>query len=84
MLSPIMPIADRIELSVKWRYLDGKPYTERLYSNTYKRFYIDTDSGLNTKRQEPYHRFDLRFERRYGFGFLQMIYYIDFQNVYRR
>ena len=84
LLSPIMPIADRIELSVKWRYLDGKPYTERLYSNTYKRFYIDPDSDLNTKRQEPYHRLDLRFERRYGFGFLQMIYYIDFQNLYRR
>ena len=84
LLSPIMPIADRIEISIKWRYLDGRPYTEKLYSDTYKRYYIDTKSGLNTERHDPYHRLDLRFERRYGFGFLQMIYYIDIQNIYNR
>lgn len=84
-LSPIMPIADRIELSTKWRYLSGRPYTKRKFDNiTYKRWYIDPNGPLNGERHEPYHRLDIRFERRYGFGFLQMIYYIDLQNIYNR
>jgi hypothetical protein len=84
LLSPIMPIADRIELSAKWRYLGGRPYTEELYSDTEKHYYADTQNELNGLRYEPYHRLDMRYERRFGFGFVQMIYYFDFQNVYNR
>jgi len=83
-LHPFMPIADRIELSGKWRYLDGRPSTTQQFSSRYKRWYIDTNAPLNNTRLKPYHRLDIRFERRYGFGFLQLIYYIDIQNVYDR
>ncbi len=83
-LHPFMPLADRIELSGKWRYLDGRPYTKQKYSSRYKRWYVDPEAPLNETRLKPYHRLDIRFERRYGFGFLQLIYYIDMQNVYKR
>ncbi len=83
-LHPFMPLADRIELSAKWRYLDGRPSTKQHFSSRYKRWYIDTGASLNNTRLKPYHRLDIRFERRYGFGFLQLIYYIDIQNVYDR
>jgi hypothetical protein len=84
LLSPFMPIADRMEFSAKWRYLGGRPYTEHIYDYAHRRWYVNTGGDLNGLRYEPYHRLDLRYERRYGFGFLHMIYYFDFQNVYSR
>jgi hypothetical protein len=82
LLSPIMPIADRIELSGKWRYLGGRPYTQEVYDGTHWDTYSPEE--LNGARFPAYHRLDLRYERRFGFGFLQMIYYFDFQNIYNR
>jgi len=84
LLSPFMPIADRIEISAKWRYLDGRPYTRMAYSKTFRRWYVSPSSELNAHRYAPYHRLDVRFQRYYGFGFLHMIYYIDIQNLYNR
>ncbi|MBD3390853.1 MAG: TonB-dependent receptor plug domain-containing protein [Chitinivibrionales bacterium] len=83
-LSPVMPVADRMEFSAKWRYLGGRPYTRHVYDDTYRRWYVDRTGELNAKRHDPYHRLDIRFERRYGFGFLHMIYYFDLQNIYNR
>jgi hypothetical protein len=82
LLSPIMPIADRIELSAKWRYLGGRPYTKRQFSDRHDRWIAG--HSLNSERYPAYHRLDVRYERRYGFGFLHLIYYFDIQNVYDR
>ncbi|MBN1759407.1 MAG: TonB-dependent receptor [Chitinispirillaceae bacterium] len=79
-LSPVFPLADRVELSARWRYLGGRPRT----------LYLDEtgdelgDYGYLDAEYPDYHRLDLRFERRFGFGFLQMIYYFDLQHVYSR
>lgn len=80
-LSPILPIADRVELSAKWRYLGGRPYTEPEWDESLQR-YVFNQMKLNTSQYPDYHRLDLRIERRYGFGLLQMIYYFDLQNIY--
>lgn len=80
-LSPILPIADRVEISAKWRYLGGRPYTEPEWNETNHR-YVFNQAKLNTSQYPDYHRLDLRIERRYGFGLLQMIYYFDLQNIY--
>lgn len=82
-LSPIIPIADRSELSIKWRYLGGRPRTIPNYDLTHRRW-IYTQENLNNSRFDDYHKLDIRFERRFGFGFLQMIYYFDLQNVYNK
>jgi len=79
----IMPVADRVELSARWRYAGGRPYTEPQYDETHQRWVYDRER-LNASRYEPYHRLDLRYERRYGFGLLQLIFYLDFQNIYNR
>ena len=84
MLSPFMPVADRNELSARWRYLGGRPYTQSIYDTTYHRWHIEAASLLNASRYLDYHTLDLRWERRFGFGFLQMMYYFDLQNVYDR
>jgi hypothetical protein len=81
--SPVLPIADRMEVSVKWRYLGGRPRTESTYDERLQEW-VDRDGDYLASTYPDYHRLDLRFERRYGFGFLQMIYYIDLQNLYNR
>jgi hypothetical protein len=84
-LSPFMPIADRNEISAKWRYLGPRPYTAPVYDSiTYHRWYIDNRAPLNADVYGTYHTLDIRWERRFGFGFLQMIYYFDLQNVYNQ
>lgn len=82
-LSPILPVADRVELSVKWRYLGGRPYTAPQRDEANKRWIINQEH-LNDAQYPDYHRLDFRIERRYGFGLLQLIYYFDLQNIYNR
>jgi outer membrane cobalamin receptor len=82
-LSPIFPLADRVEISSKWRYLGGRPYTEPTWDDLQQRF-VYTQDALNDKQYENYHKLDLRIERRYGFGLFQVIYYFDLQNIYNR
>jgi hypothetical protein len=84
-LSPIMPVADRNELSIKWRYLGGRPYTKPVCDSiTYHRWYIDNRGPINSETMGQYQTLDIRWERRFGFGFLQMMYYFDLQNVYNQ
>jgi hypothetical protein len=82
-LSPVFPLADRVEISAKWRYLGGRPRTEQYWSDLYNCFITDP-AQYNREQYDDYHRLDIRFERRYGFGLLHMMYYFDFQNVYNR
>ncbi len=83
-LSPVMPVADRNEFSFKWRYLGPRPHTSPVYDSTYGRWYMDNSGPLNADVYGEYHTLDIRWERRFGFGFLQMMYYFDLQNVYDR
>lgn len=81
--SPVMPLADRVELSAKWRYLGGRPRTQPHWRDDYNRWITEQKDYLATQ-YPAYHRLDIRFERRYGFGLVQMIYYFDLQNVYNK
>ena len=85
LLTPIMPLADRLEISLKWRYLGGRPYTPLQYDYLHRRWQNSGYSAaLNSERYQDYHKLDVRFERRYSFGFARLIYYIDLQNLYDR
>lgn len=83
LLSPVFPLADRVEISAKWRYLGGRPRTVHRWSDQYNTYIVDP-AQYNRAHYDPYHRLDIRFERRYGFGLLHMMYYFDFQNVYNK
>jgi hypothetical protein len=83
LLSPIFPLADRVEISAKWRYLGGRPRTVHEWRDEYNCYIVDP-AKYNRSHYDDYHRLDIRFERRYGFGLLHMMYYFDFQNVYNR
>ena len=80
----MLPIADQVEISFRWRYLGGRPYTEHTYYRGIRTWAIDEETPLNALRYPVYHRLDLRIDRRYLFNGWNMVTYFDFINVYGR
>lgn len=81
--SPVLPFADRIEISARWRFLGGRPYTDPEYDEAFNRWIFHHES-FNQSKYPDYHKLDIRFERRYAFDFFQLTYYLDLQNIYNR
>ena len=80
----LIPLADETVVSFRWRYLGGRPYTERTYHREWHTWITEADQKLNTRRYPVYHRLDLRLDRRFMFGGWNMVTYFDLQNVYNR
>jgi hypothetical protein len=80
--SPIIPIADRVELSAKWRYTGGRPKSSPKWDDI--NGWVLDQQDYKDSEYPDYHRLDFRYEKRFGFGFLQMIYYFDLQNIYNK
>jgi len=80
----ILPFADQVEIGVRWRYLGGRPYSERTYLPQYRRWIVAPETPLNTHRYPVYHRLDLRLDRRFMFDGWNMVTYLDIMNVYGR
>jgi outer membrane receptor protein involved in Fe transport len=78
---PLLP-ADETELSFKWRYLGGRPYTPQTYHAEWRRWTLDPGQPVNSARMKPYSRFDLHLQRRWYFGRLSLISYFDLQNIF--
>lgn len=78
---PLLP-ADETELSFKWRYLGGRPYTPQTYHPEWRRWTIDPGQPINSARMRSYNRFDLHLQRRWYFGRLSLLSYLDLQNVF--
>lgn len=77
----ILPFSDETEFSIKYRYLGGRPYTEKVYHPEYKRWLVDETLALNQTRLPSYSRLDLRLDRRYFFDDWNMVTYLDMSNV---
>lgn len=80
---PVMP-ADEMELSVKWRYLGGRPYTEPVYHPELQRWVVEETLELNRLRYPAYHRLDVRLDRRFLFNSWTLVVFFDLVNVYSR
>ena len=80
----IIPLADQLDLSLRWRYLGGRPYTEPVYYPKLHYWVTEENLLLNTSRYRPYHRLDLRIDRRFMFRGWNMITFFDLMNVYSR
>jgi hypothetical protein len=91
--SYIFPISDDMELSVKWRYASGKPYTERVFT-TREQHRVGgaawTDGAwqltdnINGLRYPDYHRLDIGFNSRFNFQTWNLVLNLSLQNVYNR
>ncbi|OQY27095.1 MAG: hypothetical protein B6244_11640 [Candidatus Cloacimonetes bacterium 4572_55] len=73
------------ELSLKYRYSGGRPYTpfDESASIEAGRDQLDT-SRINDERFAPYHRLDLRFDHRKYFKKFVLVTYFSIENVYNR
>lgn len=67
---------EKWELSSKFRYSSGKPYTPFNIDGTQNVFYY------NLLRLDANHSLDIRLDRRWNFQNWMLITYIDIQNVY--
>jgi len=78
-------LSGTFEVSVKWRYLGGQPYTPFDMSLTTAKnsAYFDM-TRINELRYPAYHRLDIRFEKRFIFKVWSLDVYLDVQNVYNR
>lgn len=77
-----LPLADQMDVSVRWRYLGGRPYTEPFYRHELHEWVTEENILLNNHRFPPYHRLDLRLDRRFMFEGWNIITYFDLMNVY--
>ncbi|MFB0566906.1 MAG: TonB-dependent receptor domain-containing protein [Candidatus Aminicenantaceae bacterium] len=77
--------SDKWEFSLKWRYTGARPYTpyDEELSKIYKDGRINVNK-INALRFPPYHRLDLRVDRRFHFKNWNLVVYFDLQNAYDR
>ena len=78
---PFMP-SDILEISFRYRYMGGRPYTPRSYEPTFRRW--SYDSEWNSIRYGNYSRLDIMFLRRFNFENINIITFLDLQNVFNR
>ena len=79
-----LPVADQLEIGIRWRYLGGRPYTQLTYLPRYRLWTALPGTAYNTLRYPEYHRLDLRIDRRYMFKNWNMVTYFDIMNIYGR
>ena len=80
---PFAP-SDEYEISFKFRYLGGRPYTPKKYDHNIREWYTESNSEWNTNRYGSYIRFDLMLQQRYYFENINMVVFYDFLNVFNR
>ncbi len=76
--------SDELELSVRYRYVGGKPYSPKIYNHNVQRWYEDPSADYNTERLMAYHRFDFMILWHSHHEKFNVISYFDVQNVFNR
>lgn len=80
---PFLP-SDEMELSIKFRYMGGRPFTPPVYQPELREWIVEPQQPLNTKRYPAYHRLDVRIDRRFIFRKLNLTVFFDLVNIYNR
>ncbi len=78
LLSP----GDELELSARFRYSQGRPFTQQHYDPQLRRWYTRTHQELNTQRLPAYHRLDFMINRRWILKNSAIVAYFNLMNVY--
>jgi len=81
-----VPLGRGWRLSGRWDYKAGRPYTLLpIRPNGQGGYQLDPDfEERNTVRYPPYHRLDLRVDRRLDFGGWGVSLFLEVENVYDR
>ena len=78
---PFMP-SDEFEISLKFRYLGGRPFTPPVYRPELREWIVDETQSLNTERYPAYHRLDLRIDKWYSYQNWNFVIFFDLVNIY--
>ncbi len=76
---------DRNDISFKWSFASGTPYTP--VNETVSRLYnyeIRDTLQINSLRRPPYHRLDLRYDYRTFFNGWNLVSWFSIENIYNR
>ena len=58
------------------------PYTPKTYSFIFRKWYTDSGENLNSLRYNDYSRLDIMFLRKFNFKKINLITFIDLQNIF--
>lgn len=75
------------EAGLRWNLRSGMPYTPIVGNRPnpdYPGYFLPVYGELNSERASPYHRLDLRIERKFDYGRVKGSYYLDIINAYAR
>ena len=91
--SHILPFSDDMEISARWRYASGMPYTPEVYVTTeqhreggakWTAGAWEETGNINSARYPDYHRLDLEFSSRFNFRAWNLVILLSVQNIYNR
>ncbi len=91
--SYILPLSNDMEISLKWRYASGKPYTDKVFTTyeqhraggiTWSKGAWNTGDDMNGSRYTAYQRLDLMLNSRYNFDKWNLVVSFSLQNVYNQ
>ena len=91
--SYLLPFSDDMEISFRWRYASGKPYTPKVWTTGEQYYEGETrwSAGTwksideyNSARYPAYHRLDLAFNSRFNFEKWSIAVFLSIQNLYNR
>ena len=77
-------VSDQLELSFRYRFSGGLPYTPKRYDFIHRKWYFDPDEDLNSVRHSNYSRLDIMILRRFNFKYINLTTFLDLQNVFNR
>ena len=80
---PFMP-SDEFEISLKYRYMGGRPYTPKHYDPTIREWYSNSTDEWNTERYGNYSRFDLMIQQRFNYEKVNLVAFWNIKNVANR
>lgn len=83
-LGPLNPLADELELNVRFGYNSGRPYTERIYFPELREWVAIEDADWNSLRFPEYHRLDFMYLQRWMLPKVNIVAYVDIMNIYSR
>ena len=77
---PFIP-SDETEISVKYRYLGGKPYTEMTYHPEIRMWLLAEDAEINSSRFDPYQRLDFHISHKWFENKVTISSYWEVDNI---
>jgi hypothetical protein len=91
--SYLLPFSNDMEMSVRWRYASGMPYTPEVYAASQQHReggaiwsdgWWEQTNNINSARYPDYQRLDFEFSSRFNFQSWNLVILLSVQNIYNR